>query len=636
MTEDSRARRRPTGHRGRHIQRTDDATALSQPGAAAVDADAADGSIRSGATPMRFPGAAGSTRSGDAQRLGAPSPGPARADAVPGATAGASATARGRRRAQTEPGSLARAVGWTALTSALPGAGLIPTRLRRTGAALLGILVLLVVGAAVWYLVSSDPLRQLLSLATSRPLLIGLFVAAIVGGLIWIAQILVANLVHNARERLRGGKKATSVVLAVVLMVVAGAPFALAANNLWSAQGLLGNASVFGGEGKGRLKDGADPWKGVGRINVMMLGQDAGADRTGTRPDTIMVASIDTETGRTALFSIPRNIQYVRFPSGTVEAKKFPQGFTAYGRDQNLINAVWSWADDNKALFPGDPNPGLTATRHAVEQTLDLPIDYYAMVDLQGFSDVVNAIGGVDIDVERRIPIGGGHNQATGGTYPVTGVIEKGQQHLDGDRALWYARSRWQSSDWDRMCRQQRMIRIVTEEADPATLALKFPNLVTAAEQNIQTDIPASRLDAFVMLAQRIKKGGYQSYPITESVDKPGAKNWRRYGHPDWDYLHRWVKSSIEDSMTSAAPVSVKGTPVKPTATATSAKPKATTTSASPTTASPTSTPSDSTSAGSSASASAAATPDHPQNPLAGCMPGTATTEDYKGPVSKG
>uniref|UniRef100_UPI001C3C7A73 LCP family protein n=2 Tax=Bacillati TaxID=1783272 RepID=UPI001C3C7A73 len=113
------------------------------------------------------------------------------------------------------------------------------------------------------------------------------------------------------------------------------------------------------------------------------------------------------------------------------------------------------------------------------------------MVNLKGFEDLVNALGGVDLVVERRIPIGGGASE-------VEGYIEPGEQKLDGYHALWYARSREGSDDFNRMCRQQRIVRAVSEEADPTSLALSIPRLVTATEENIQTDIPVGNVDAFV------------------------------------------------------------------------------------------------------------------------------------------
>ncbi|MGP9611835.1 LCP family glycopolymer transferase [Brachybacterium sp. AOP42-C2-15] len=442
-------------------------------------------------------------------------------------------------------GSLPRVAFWTVLTSVLPGAGLVTTRLRRLGWVLLAVLLLALVSVAA-FLLLGDPLRNAMMLVTNRSVLIGAMLAAGVVGLVWALQIVLANLAHSTRERLQGAKRYLALALAALMVVAVALPFGRGVQSLWALQGLIGSESVFGGGGGGDhpFTSGKDPWANTGRLNVMLLGQDAGADRTGTRPDTIMVASIDTATGQTALFSIPRNLENVEFPEGTVAAETFPDGFDYFGKNQNLINAVWTWAEDRPDLFPNDPEPGLTATRWAVEETLGLEMDYYAMVNLQGFEDLVDALGGVDMVVERRIPIGGG-------AAKIDGYIEPGQQKLDGFHALWYARSREGSNDFNRMCRQQRIVRAVTEEADPTTLALSIPRLVNATEENIVTDIPVGNLDAFVDLALRVKDGGFTSYPITQDVTFSG--------NPDFEYLEEWVDASIEDSMTREAPESVLG-----------------------------------------------------------------------------
>ena len=442
-------------------------------------------------------------------------------------------------------GSLPRVAFWTVLTSLLPGAGLVTTRMRRIGWAMLGLLVL-VLAAAGAFLLFGEPMRTGILLASRRGVLIGATLTVAVVGIVWALQIVLANLAHTTRERLAGAKRYLALALAALMVVGVAVPFGRGVQSLWALQGLMGSDSVFGGGlgGNGSIAEGKDPWANTERLNIMLLGQDAGADRTGTRPDTIMVASIDTASGQTALFSIPRNLESVEFPEGTVAQEEFPNGFDYFGRNENLINAVWTWAEDRPDLFEGDPEPGLTATRWAVEETLGLEMDYYAMVNLQGFEDLVDALGGVDMVVERRIPIGGG-------AAAIDGYIEPGEQKLDGFHALWYARSREGSDDFNRMCRQQRIVRAVAEEADPTTLALSIPGLVTATENNIVTDIPVKNLDAFVELALRIKDGGFTSYPITQDVTFSG--------NPDFEYLEKWAAASIEDSMAQEPPESVLG-----------------------------------------------------------------------------
>ncbi|HIY23547.1 MAG TPA: LCP family protein [Candidatus Brachybacterium merdigallinarum] len=470
------------------------------------------------------------------------SPAPTAAHAVR-ATAEPAKRPLQRRPEPLPEGSLPKVAGWTVLTTAVPGTGLLTTRLRALGWVLVGILVAAVLAAAGFF-VLGDPLRTGIRFLTSRDVLIGLMVVVALVGVVWALQIVLANLAQTTKERLQGAKRYLALGLAALMVVAVALPFGQGVRSLWAAQGLLGSESVFSGESGSNLQPGQDPWAGVGRLNIMLLGQDAGEDRTGTRPDTIMVASIDTETGSTALFSIPRNLEHVQFPEGTSAAEVFPDGFRYFGNNQDLINAVWTWAEDRPDLFPNDPEPGLTATTWAVEETLGLEMDYYAMVNLQGFEDMVDAIGGVDLVVERQIPIGGGASE-------VEGYIEPGQQHLDGFHALWYARSREGSNDFNRMCRQQRMVRAVVEEADPGTVALSIPGLVNATEENIVTNIPVSDLEAFVDLALRIKDGGFTSYPITQDVTPSYDA--------DWDYLKEWVDASIEDSMQQEEPESVLG-----------------------------------------------------------------------------
>ena len=577
---------------------------------------ASSGAAASGAASTGDAGGASLQGAGDGAGRGGEASGGGRSG-----SGGSGDSRSGGDRPSSDDGSLAKVAGWTVLTSALPGSGLVTTRMRQIGVIMLAVLLLAVATIAA-VLVIGDPLRIAATLGTHRGVLIGALLVVVVVGLVWCLQIVLANLAQTTKERLEGAKRYLALALAAVMVIAVAVPFGRGVQSLWALQGLFGSTSVFGGDGEG-LAEGPDPWADTPRLNIMLLGQDAGADRTGTRPDTLMVASIDTKTGQTALFSIPRNLENVEFPEGTVAAEEFPDGFDYYGKNENLINAVWAWAEENKDLFPGDPEPGLTATRWAVEETLGISTDYYAMVNLKGFEDLVNALGGVDLVVERRIPIGGGASE-------VEGYIEPGEQKLDGYHALWYARSREGSDDFNRMCRQQRIVRAVSEEADPTSLALSIPRLVTATEENIQTDIPVGNVDAFVELALRIKDGGFTSYPITQDVTFSG--------NPDWEYLEEWTDASIKDSMKNDPPESVEGEtepgstepaetgapPEEDTATTEEPTAEATTTEEETTTEEST-TEEESSSATTSAPTEEATPTDAPeieQDPLKSCLPG--------------
>ena len=195
-----------------------------------------------------------------------------------------------------------------------------------------------------------------------------------------------------------------------------------------------------------------------GRYNVLLLGGDSGADRWGLRPDSITVASIDAETGRTVLVSLPRNMQNFPFAKGSVMREQFPDGFDC---EHCMLNGVNTWAMDNKELFGKSKHPGIDATIMAVEGITGLKINYWAMVNLKGFRDLVDAVGGVELNVRSRIPIGGLGSD-------VYDYIEPGKQKLTGFETQWYARAREGSDDYSRMARQKCVMSAMLDQLDPA------------------------------------------------------------------------------------------------------------------------------------------------------------------------
>ena len=154
-----------------------------------------------------------------------------------------------------------------------------------------------------------------------------------------------------------------------------------------------------------------------GRYNVLLLGGDSGAGRWGLRPDSMTIASIDEETGRTVLIGLPRNMANFPFAKGSVMAEQFPQGFDCEGC---YLNGVSTWAQDHTALFGKSKQPGVDATIMAIEGITGVKINYWAMVNLQGFRDLVDAVGGVTLNVRQPIPVGGLGSDVTGYIQPGT------------------------------------------------------------------------------------------------------------------------------------------------------------------------------------------------------------------------
>jgi LCP family protein required for cell wall assembly len=267
-----------------------------------------------------------------------------------------------------------------------------------------------------------------------------------------------------------------------------------------------------------------------GRYNVLLLGADAGPGRDGLRPDSLTVASIDEETGRAVLIGLPRNLAKVPFPVDSPMHDEFPSGFSC---DGCYLNGVNTWANDHDELYPGVKDPGIVATTEAVEEITGLTINYHVIVDLHGFRDLVDAVGGIDLKVGERLPIGG-----VGG--PITGWIEPGRQHLDGFETLWYARSRATSDDYSRMARQKCVLNAMLRQLDPATVVTHFGDIAKAGKQVLSTSIPRSEVSRFVSLALEAK-----NLPVSTVSLVPPKVNT---GDPDWELIRTLVSQAIEKS----------------------------------------------------------------------------------------
>jgi LCP family protein required for cell wall assembly len=291
-------------------------------------------------------------------------------------------------------------------------------------------------------------------------------------------------------------------------------------------------AAVFGST---KVTDSHD-----GRFNILLLGGDSGADRWGLRPDSITVASIDEDTGKTVLFGLPRNMLNFPFAPGSIMDQQFPRGYNC--GSQCELNSLATWAADHKALFAGVANPGVEATKEAVEGITGLKINYYAMVNLRGFQKMVDAVGGVTLNVRDRIPIGG-----VGG--PVTGYIQPGKKKLNGYQTLWFARSRESADDYSRMARQKCVMNAMLHQLSPQKVVLKFEKIAKASEELISTDVPLSEVDRFIDLAMKAR-----SHPVRTVSFVPPMVNT---GHPDIAQIKDAVQKALHPGKAKAA--SAKG-----------------------------------------------------------------------------
>jgi LCP family protein required for cell wall assembly len=161
---------------------------------------------------------------------------------------------------------------------------------------------------------------------------------------------------------------------------------------------------------------------------------------------------------------------------------------------------VYGWGAEHPELFEG-PDTGAAATVDAVAYVTGLEIDHFVLVDLTGFADVVDAFGGVKLEVTEPVD-GPLYDVVTGGYEMVH--IPAGTQRLDGDHALAFARARYGSSDYARMGRQRCILATMAAQADVLSLFSKLGKLLNAVEANLVTDISSDMIPDLIRLTPRV------------------------------------------------------------------------------------------------------------------------------------
>jgi LCP family protein required for cell wall assembly len=232
-----------------------------------------------------------------------------------------------------------------------------------------------------------------------------------------------------------------------------------------------------------------DAFEGDDRLNILLIGGDFGTGRTVVRTDTMITVSIDPTTGETAMFSVPRNWTYSPLPAG--------MGIWDCNCYPELINELWVMGEQHPDAFPGPGTPSENAVKGVIGEFLGLDIDYYAMVNLDGFVDIVDALGGVSIYVPEQV-IDEEYPHEDGTVERIQ--IDQGWQELDGHLALAYARTRHQDSDYFRMNRQRCVIEAMIDDADPTSLILNFGKLADVIKRTMLTDIPIDALPQLIEL----------------------------------------------------------------------------------------------------------------------------------------
>ena len=288
-----------------------------------------------------------------------------------------------------------------------------------------------------------------------------------------------------------------------------------------------------------------------GRLDVLLVGGDAGPGRWSLRTDTLMVLSVDVKSGEAALFSIPRNMVNVPLPAESRKAYScgcFPQ----------LINALYVVASNRKNAFPGnDDVRGLRAVQMTIGELVGRKLDGMVVVKLEGFVKLINAIGGLDINVPEAVR--DKHYPLENGSGSVEIYIPKGKQHMNGRRSLMYARSRHMDSDYGRMERQQIVITALGKQLLKEPLIVRLPELLEIAKDNLWTNLKTRDLPDLANLA--------------EDVDIRGMKKVRFIPPKYPSYLDRAairrIRAVVRDVFDDAVPLASPSPTALPTPTPT-------------------------------------------------------------------
>jgi len=442
-----------------------------------------------------------------------------------------------------------RTVLYTVAGTALPGLGLIMARRRVVGGVVLGVFAAALLGLGAYALLD---LQGLAGRFVDPTFLYRLSAGLIVVALVWVGVVVATHLSLRGRPTRR--QRAVGGLLVGLLAFAVAAPMAVAARYSYDSASAVQGVFKSQDDSKSATRPTLggptqqDPWADKPRLNILLLGGDADAGREGTRTDTVILASVDTHTGDTTLFSLPRNTARMPFPKNSPLRRYYPHGFTAGdGADAEFfLNAMYG---NVPKKVPGDllgetDNLGADVLKLSVGAALGLDVDYYMLINLQGFSKMINALGGIRLNVNSYIPIGG--NTDLG--IPPKEFLKPGpNQKLDGRSALWYARGRFGSNDYARMDRQRCVINAIIKQANPRNVLSRYEDITKAGKQIVRTDMPQEVLPLMVDLSLRVKNGNVRSI-----VFRHNENGFLSYD-PDYPRMRQRVKVAIGEAKTTPA-----------------------------------------------------------------------------------
>lgn len=463
------------------------------------------------------------------------------------------------RHPDTADAALMAKRGWwlVAVNLLIPGSAQVLTGNRRLGRFGLGATLvgwLLVISALALALFARPVLLWLTVGAGWFSAVVLTLVQAVLIGYVLLWIVLTFDTLRRVRlVKLPAISRFVIPVVALLLLGLVGGGAGYAASVVGSSRNAV--SAIFGQSGPSLPPD-------DGYYNILLLGADSGDGRDSLRFDSISVVSVNADTGAVTITGIPRELPNPPFSEDSPMQPLYPNGFEGHGDRScgwngwmNHIRYAAEVCRDDKGaeLYPDaaahGSAPGIEATKDAAEGILGIKIPYYVFVDMHGFAALIDALGGVDITVTERLPKGGPPEgwRGTDVNEWAIGWIEPGQQHMDGDTAQWYARSRYTTSDWDRMKRQRELQEAILAQFTPQNVLSRFNEVASAGTALLSTDLPQDKLPEFFDLMLKAKE---QQVTTIELTPEYGIEEHE----PDYPYVRQLVQQTLHPPTPTPTP----------------------------------------------------------------------------------
>ena len=339
-------------------------------------------------------------------------------------------------------------------------------------------------------------------------------------GVLFVLTRLVA-VIEAILARTENSPKRLASVMAVAGVMLMFAPTTYAVTRVHDLAGVISDVFVSSGS--------SDPLAGTSGTDddpfttVLLLGGDEGPGRWAMRTDSMILVIIHRASGRIAMVSVPRNLNRVQFPPGSAMANEFPKGF------DGLANAIYPYVytheDVAASYLRGELQPEAVALASGLSYSFNIAIDDYVLVNMQGFLELVDVLGGVTLTLDEKIPMPG---NVPGAKHDYPPYIGPGEVEMDGTIALGFARSRSGDSDYGRMGRQRQLLSALAARASGVDVLRKFPDLAEVMRWTVRTSLST---DEFSFLVERLQDGAAvkESVGLAPPIINPGS--------PDFDTI---------------------------------------------------------------------------------------------------